>query len=145
MGAGMRSLLVVLVLTAFGCAELRYPQRTEMVEVAPDPARAAPTADARAEAEPAPDLHRRSRHGLVIGGTIASVVGAALLIGGGVGWQRQADRNAAEEADCLAKGGWLCGLFDEFTYLPYGFMVGMGSAAVITGVVLFGIHAHRSR
>jgi hypothetical protein len=130
----MRTLLVAVTLLAFGCAELRYPTRTEMVEVAPSPVEVVPAREpVRA------DARKNRRLGLQIGGTILTVVGAALIIGGAVGVNRQQARNAAEDAECAAQGGWFCGLGDGLALMPYAAVIGLGGFSTIGGLVLFGL------
>lgn len=135
----MRPAIVLVTLLAFGCSSLRYSSRTEMVEVAP----AAPAPTELQQTSPAARRHHR-RLGFVIGGTIASLVGAGLIVGGAVGWHRQSAANDEADAECAAKGGWFCGLFDELSYMPYGFMLGFGTAATLTGIVLLGLGANEN-
>jgi len=130
----MRTLLVAVTLLAFGCAELRYPTRTEMVEVAPSPVEVVPAAQpTRLEAR------KNRRLGLRIGGTIMTLIGAALIIGGAVGVNRQQAKNAAEDAACEAQGGWFCGLGDGLALMPYAALISLGGFSTIGGVVLFGV------
>lgn len=134
----MRRALVLLTLFVFGCAELRYPTRTAMQEVPPDRVE-------RAAADPPPSPVRSRRwQPFIIGGTVVSVIGAGLLIGGAVGWKKQEADNAAADADCTARGGWFCGLLDGLSYMPYGVMLGFGAAATISGLVLFAIGSNRA-
>src|SRR5512146_1654074 len=104
----MRRALVVITLFAFGCAELRYPTRTAMQEVAPDRVERA-----AADAPSPPTVRSRGRwQPFIVGGTIVSVIGAGLVIGGAVGLKKQEADNAAADAECSARGGWFCGLLD---------------------------------
>jgi hypothetical protein len=138
----MRNLLAGVTLLAFGCGQLRYASRTEMVEVAPDPA----TAEAPLAVTPVSSVPpRRSSHwqAFLIGGTVASLVGVGFIVGGAVGWKRQEAANEEANAQCMAAQGWFCGAFDGFSYLPYGALVGLGSVATLSGIVLFGIAANR--
>jgi len=137
---GMRTLLVILTLTSFGCAELRYPTRTAMVEVAPEPVRLVPPTSAP---EHSAASRRRTRRNLQIGGAIASAIGAALVIGGAFGVHKQQVDNAAAEADCNAQGGWFCGAFDGLSYLPYAGLLVVGAGTAIAGLALIGIGADR--
>ena len=135
----MRSALVLMTLLTFGCAELRPSTRTEMVEVAPSQSLAPPPAPPMSPSR----LRRRATRGLIAGGTIAILVGGALVIGGAVGWQRQAAANARADAECEAKGGWFCNVFDDLSYIPLGVLIGWGTGTMLTGMVLVGVGAHR--
>jgi hypothetical protein len=138
----VRKILALTTLFAFGCAELRYASRTEMVEVAPEPAVVAqPTPSPTPAPRAVPT--RSDSQALAIGGTIAAVVGGALILGGAVGWQNQEAANAAADAQCVARGGWFCGLFEGFSYMPYGTLIAFGGMAVVTGIVLVGVGASR--
>ena len=136
----MRRALVLLTLVAFGCAEWRYPTRTEMQEVPPDRVERAPPNPP----SPPPVRARAGWQPFIIGGTIASVIGVGLLVGGGLGWKKQEADNAAADAECTARGGWFCGLFDGLSFMPYGVMLGFGTAATISGLVLFAIGSNRA-
>lgn len=136
----MRTALTLITLSSFGCAELRYTPRTEMVEVAPDPLAVAPPPPERTQTR----AHRG--RGLVIGGTIALLVGTAFIIGGAVGWQQQASANAAADAQCEAQQQAFfsfCGAFDNLSYAPYGGLIAFGGMAAISGLVLVGVGANR--
>lgn len=135
----MRRALVLITLLAFGCAELHYPTRTEMQEVPPDRIERAP-----ANSSPPSVRSRAGWQPLIIGGTVVSVIGAGLLVGGALGWKKQEADNAAADADCTARGGWFCGLADGLSYLPYSVTLGFGTAATISGLVLFAIGYNRA-
>ena len=136
----MRRALVLVTLFAFGCAELRYPTRTAMQEVAPDRVERA-----AADAPSPPTVRSRGRwQPFIVGGTIVSVIGAGLIIGGAVGLKKQEADNAAADAECSARGGWFCGLLDGLSYMPYGVMLGFGAAATVSGLVLFAIGSNRA-
>jgi len=38
-----------------------------------------------------------------------------------------------------AEQGWFCGAFDDFSYLPYGALLGVGSVATLGGIVMLGL------
>jgi hypothetical protein len=136
----MRAWLVAVTLLSFGCAELRYPTRTEMVEVAPPPMQVVP----RSEAVPvrvATPKDRRS--GLLIGGGILATIGVAFIVGGAVGWSQQSAKNAAADADCEAQGGWFCGTFDGLSYAPFGGLIALGGMATVSSWVLFSLGARK--
>lgn len=128
----MRLVLVLIVVTSFGCAELRYPARTQMVEVAHPVEVVAAPSPPRVRV----GWSRERARGLVIGGTIASLIGGALIIGGAVGWKKQEADNAAADAQCTAQGGWFCGTFDNFSYAPYAALITIGVAGATGGVAL---------
>jgi hypothetical protein len=131
----MRKVLAGVMLLAFGCGPMRYSARTEMVEVT--------TAPVAPPAPPSVAHPRRShRQALLIGGTIASLVGVGFLVGGGVGYKRQEAANAEQDAQCRAAQGWFCGTFDDFSYLPYDALLGLGGVAVLGGIVMFGLAAN---
>src|SRR5690242_11553130 len=79
---GMRNVLVIATLLAFGCGQLRYASRTEMVEVAADPAALAAAAPPRSVSVARARTSRT--HALLIGGAIASVIGIGFIVGGAV-------------------------------------------------------------
>jgi hypothetical protein len=133
----MRNVLVIATLLAFGCGQLRYASRTEMVEVAADPAAVAAAAPPRSVSVARARTSRT--HALLIGGAIASVIGIGFIVGGAVGWKRQEATNAAADAQCQAEQGWFCGAFDDFSYLPYGALLGVGSVATLGGIVMLGL------
>jgi hypothetical protein len=136
-------ILTLVALFAFSCAELRYAPRTDMVEVASDAVVVAQPTSSRPPSKPQARSTAGRWQALVIGGTIASLAGIALIVGGAVGWQKQAAANAAADAECLAEGGWFCGLFEDLSYIRYGMLIGFGSIAAAAGVVLIGVGASR--
>jgi hypothetical protein len=138
----MRSVLVGMTLLAFGCGQMRYASRTEMVEVAPDPA-AAPDPLTVAPVTSVPPRRRSHWQAFLIGGTVATLVGVGFIVGGAVGWKRQEAANAEANAQCMAAQGWFCGAFDDFSYAPYGALAGLGSVATVSGIVLLGIAVNR--
>ena len=135
----MRNVIAGAALLAFGCGQMRYASRTEMVEVAPDPAVTAAPLPLVAAAPPRRTSHWR---GLLVGGTIASVVGIGFIVGGAVGYKRQEAENAAEDAQCMKAQGWFCGAFDDLSYLPYDALLGIGSLATLGGIVMLGLAAN---
>jgi hypothetical protein len=142
----MRSAIVLVMFLTFGCASMRAPTRTEMVEVTPDPSIVvAPPPPPSHSAAAAPGPKSSHWQGFVIGGAIASLVGMAFIIGGGVGWQQQQAANARANNDCMVQGGVFCGAFDDFTYLPMQVLIGIGVPMTAAGITLLAIGFHRER
>ena len=132
----VRTVAILLTLLTFGCAELRAPTRTDMIEVTPSPAPPSlvpspSSADARA-LHPRPNRWRA----LVIGGAIALAIGVPFIVGGALGLEHQRAADAAADAQCMAQGGWLCGLGDGFDELPYDGLITLGSMSSAVGVTL---------
>lgn len=132
---------VAVLLLTMGCAQLRYPSHVEMVTVenaAPPPL---PPSSEPPRIEPPPGSRRASataRHwrGLVIGGTILTLAGIGLLVGGAVGSDMQQRADARANAECMARQGWFCGLFDGLDQIPYHTLIGVGATSGVSGAVL---------
>lgn len=137
----MRPALLLLTLLAFGCSQLRYSARTEMVPIEPAPTPSVQQAPPPPESTPSRPMSaaRRRWRGLVISGSILAVVGGAFVLGGALGLRSQQAADQAADARCMAQQGLVCGLFDGLAELPSEAVLGLGVVSATAGVIVLGV------
>ena len=139
----VRATVTVLTLLTFGCAELRYPTSTPMVEVAPSAVAVGPPIS----------LSRTgttSWRALIVAGSAALIAGGALMLGGGLAYQEQQRADAIEAQQCAAQmREFLCGLdnitsgLGDVTIAYFGGVIGTAGLVLIS--IGLGVRFRRKR